>query len=88
MEPAFEFADPLLDEVRGAEHGKSLNVATIKQLTRDERGLYRLANTHIVGDEQPNRVKLECHEKWHELVGARLYRNLPEAAERTSASTQ
>ncbi len=88
VEAAFELANPLLDKVWRTKYGKSLNVAAIKQLACDKRGLYRLADTNIVGDQQANGVEFERHEQWHELVGARLDRDLPKAAKRTGTPAQ
>ncbi len=51
VKSTFELTDPLLDEVWRAKDSKSFDIATIEQLTSDKRGLDRLANAHIVGNE-------------------------------------
>ena len=80
--------DPLLDEVRRAEHGEAVDLAAVEQLAGDERGLDGLADADVVGDEQAHRVELERHEQRHELVGARLDGDLAEAAEGPGAAPQ
>ena len=67
-----QLALPLLGEVRRAEHGEALDLAAVEQLAGDQRGLDRLADADVVGDQQPHRVELERHQQRHELVGARL----------------
>ena len=82
MEAGLQLADPLVDQVRRAEHGEAVDLAAVEQLAGDERGLDGLADADVVGDEQAHRVQLERHQQRHELVGARLDGDLAEAAER------
>jgi hypothetical protein len=88
VEARLELGHPLLDEVRRAQHDEPLDVAAVEQLAGDERGLDGLADADVVGDEQAHRVELQRHEQRHELVGARLDRDLAEAAERAGAAPQ
>ena len=74
---------PLLGQVRRTQHGQPPDLAAIEQLARDEAGLDGLADADVVGDQQPHRIELERHHQRHELVGPRLDRDAPEAAERT-----
>ena len=88
VEARFELGDPLVDQVRRAQHGEALDLAAVEQLARDERRLDRLADADVVGDQQPHRIELQRHQQRHELVGARLDGDLPEAAERAGAAAQ
>ena len=71
MEADLQFGDPLVHEMRRAEHDAAVDVAAVEQLAGDEQRLDRLADPHVVGDEQAHGVELQRHEQRHELVGAR-----------------
>ena len=88
VEANVELRDPLVHQMRGAEDDCALDVAAVEQLARDEQGLDGLADPDVVGDEQAHRVELERHEQRHELVGARLHRDLSEAPKRPRAPPQ
>ena len=88
VEANVELRDPLVHQVRRAEDDGALDVAAVEQLARDEQGFDGLADPDVVGDEQAHRVELERHEQRHELVGARLDRNLSEAPKRPRAPPQ
>src|SRR5688500_15157496 len=88
MKAAFKFRYPLVDEVRRTQYCKALDVATVEQFSGYKCSLDGLANTDVVGDEQPYWVQLECHQQRHELVGARLHGDLAEAAERARATAE
>src|SRR5437773_1396989 len=51
----------------------------------EQTGLDRLADAHVIGDEQPYRVKTEGHEQGDELVRARLDSDSRERSERAGA---
>ena len=72
---------PLLGQVRRAQHGQAADLAAVEQLPGDGAGLDGLADADVVGDQQAHRVQLEGHHQRHELVGARLDGDAPEAAE-------
>ena len=85
MEANLQLGDPLVHEVRGAEDDGAIDVAAVEKLARDEQGLNRLAHPDVVGDEQAHGVELERHQQRHELVGARLDRDLSKAPKRSGA---
>ena len=81
LEALAQLALPLLGEVRGAQHAERVDLAAVEQLARHEQRLDGLADADVVGDEKPHGFELERHEQRHQLVGARLDRDAPEAAE-------
>ena len=88
MEALLQFALPLLAQVRRAEHGQALDLATVEQLAGDQRAFDGLADTDVVGDQQAHGVLLQRHQQRHELVGARLDGDVAEAAERAGTGAQ
>jgi hypothetical protein len=77
-----QLALPLLRQVRWAQHGQAADLAAVQQLARDDARFDSLADADVIGDQQAHGVELERHHQRHELVGARLNGNAPEAAER------
>ena len=65
-----------------------LDVAAVEQLAGDQESFDGLAHADVVGNQQAHRIELERHQQRHELVGARLDRDLPEAAEWSGAAPQ
>ena len=88
METLVEFTHPLFDQMRRAQHSHALDFAAVIQLSGDQRGLDGFADADVIGNQQPHRVQPQRHQQWHELVGARLDRNVAEAAERAGTATQ
>ena len=88
IEFALELAGPLLDEMRRAQHGETVDLAAIDQLAQDQPGFDGLADADIVGDQQPHDGKAQRHQQRHELVGARLEAEPRRRAERPGAAPQ
>ena len=88
MELVAQLGLPLLGQVRRAEHGQALDLAAVQQLAGDQAGFDGLADAHIVGDQQADRVELERHQQRHELVGPRLDANPGKRAERPGAGAE
>ncbi len=74
---------PLLAEVRQADHGETLYLVAVEQFLGNEERLKRLADTHVVGDEQTYLLLLQCQNKRHHLVRARLKREATQTLERS-----
>ena len=51
---------------------RTVDVAAVEQLARDQAGLDGLADADVVCDQQAHRIELERHQQRHELIGARL----------------
>jgi hypothetical protein len=75
-------------ELRQAEHSQAVDLAAVEQLAGDQRALDRLADAHVVGDEDAHGVLLQRHQQRHELVGPRLDGDPRERAERPSAAAE
>jgi hypothetical protein len=69
--------------MRGAEHSHLSDLAPVEELAGDDRRLDGLADTDVVGDEQPHRIELERHHQRHELVRPGLGGDAAEAPEGT-----
>jgi hypothetical protein len=78
-----QFALPLFGEVRWAENAEAGDFTTVQHLASNEAGFNGFTDADIVSDKQTDRVKLQRHEQWDELVRARLN---SEPAERTEWS--
>ena len=74
---------PLLGEVRRTQHAQPGDLATVEHFPRDQTSFDRLADAHVVRDEQPYGIEFERHEQRHELIRARLHREPPERTKRT-----
>ena len=79
---------PLLGQVRRAEHRHAPDLAPVEQLAGDQQRLDRLADAHVVGDEEPDRIQPKGHQQRHQLVGPRLHGDPPERAERARRSRE
>ena len=88
VEANLQLGDPLVHEMRRTEDDGAFDVAAVEQLARDEQGLDRLPHPDVVRDEQAHRVELERHEQRHELVRARLDRDLTDAPKGSRSSPQ
>jgi hypothetical protein len=82
VELAGQFALPLLGQMRRAEHRHGADFAAIVQFAGDERGFDGLADAHVVGDEQSDRIEPQRHHERHELIGTRLDGDASETPER------
>jgi len=67
-EAGLQFADPLLDEVRRAQHGKRIDFSSIHQFAQDEAGLDGLPDPDVIGDEQARRLKAKRHQQGNKLA--------------------
>ena len=88
MEANLQLGRPLVHEVRRTQDDGAVDVAAVEQLARDEQGLDRLPYPDVVRDEKAHRIELEGHEQRHELVRARLHRDLSEAPKGSRAPSQ
>ena len=64
-------------------HGKTSDLASLEQLANDEQRFHRLANAHVVGDQQPHDVLSQSHDQWHDLISPGSERQLGESPKRT-----
>lgn len=71
-EALVEFSLPLRAKIGWADDKDSVGGTPGHQLTQDERGLNRLAETHLVGDEHPPGIVLHELEDRLELVDKEL----------------
>ena len=69
---------PLLGEVGRAENGKPCDLAPLEELLGDQGRFHRLADTDVVGDQEPDRLETQSHQQRHKLVRTRLDANLAE----------
>src|SRR6185312_12448095 len=88
VEALLKFSDPLFDKVGRTQHCHPFDLAAIQELASDQAGLDGLADTHIVSDQQAHWIKAQSHQQWHQLIGPRLDRQVAEATEWASATTQ
>ena len=70
----------LLGEVRRAEDGGAEDLTAVEELTGDQAGLDRLADSDVIGDQEADRRLTKGHEQRDELVGPRLDGDAGEAA--------
>ena len=83
MELRRQLGLPLLGQVRGAAAPPAAGLGPRPTVPWRQRRLHRLADTDVVGDEESDGVLLEGHQKWNELVRARLNIQMTEGAEGT-----
>jgi hypothetical protein len=57
-----EFRLPLLGELRRTQDSQASDFAAVEQLSGDQTGFYRLADAHIVGNQQAHWIELERHQ--------------------------
>ena len=88
METNLHLGDPLVHEMRRAEDDGAIDVAAVEKLAGDKQGLDRFPDADVVRDEEAHRVELERHEQRHELVRARLDRDLSNAPKGSGAPPQ
>ena len=88
VEALLQLALPLLDQVRGAEHGHALDFAAVHQFAHDERGFDGLADADVVANQQAHGGQAQRHQQRHQLVGPRLHGDVAEAAEGAGAGAQ
>ena len=79
---------PLIDEVRRAQHREPVDLAAIQHLTEDQPGFDCLADAHIIGIEEPDRVLAQRHHEGRQLIGARREVQAARASERPRAPAQ
>ena len=87
-ELAGEFPLPLLGERGTAQHGQAGRVALLQQLGSDQAGLDGLADAHVVGDQQPDRVLPQRDQERDQLVGAGFHGEPGQRAERPGAGAE
>ena len=80
-----QLALPLLGQGRRAEDRAALDGALREQLGRDQTGLHRLADAHVVGDQQPDDVLAQGHQQRDVLVAAGAHGDAGQRAERPGA---
>ena len=85
MEMGIQFLLPLLYKVGRAENGETPNLTTVQEFPDYEQGFYGFADTHIVGDKQPDGLLFEGHHEGDKLVSFWFYGDTAEAAERPGA---
>jgi hypothetical protein len=77
---------PLIHQVWRTNHGKAGRLTPVAKFTRDERGFNGLADTNIVGDEQPDGILAQGHQERDQLIGTRLDGDTGKATERAGGS--
>ena len=87
-EAGLQLGDPLIDEMRRAQHGKGIDFAAIHELAQDEAALDCLPDADVVGDEDARRLKPKRHQQGNELVSARLEGQLGRRPERTCSAAE
>ena len=88
VEANLQLGDPLVHEMRRTEDDGAIDVAAVEQLAGDEQGLNRLPDPDVVRNEEAHRIELERHEQRHELVCARLDRDLSKAPKGAGTPSQ
>ena len=81
-------AKALLDEMGRTQHREAVDQTAVEHLADDQARLDRLADPHIVGDQQPHHRQLQGHHQRHELISARLHAEMRSASERAGASAK
>ena len=79
---------PLLGERRAAQHRQAGRVALLQQLGGGQAGLDGLADAHVVGDQQPDRLLPQRHQERDQLVGAGLHGEPGQRPERPGAGPE
>ena len=67
---------------------KSHRTYTVEEFAGYKSSFNCLADADVVGDQQADRVQLEGHEQWHELVWPRLDGEMGERTKWTRARTE
>ena len=88
VEAVVELLHPLVHQVRRAEHGEAVDLATVEQLAGDHAGFDGLADADVVTNQQAHDLLLQRHQQWHQLVSARLEGVVAEAAEGAGTAPQ
>jgi len=88
VELGVQFAGPLLNQMRRAEDCEAVGLAAIDQLAQDQPRLDGLADTDIVGDQQPHDGQPQGHQQRYQLVGARLECHASGRPERAGAAPE
>ena len=88
VEAVFQFALPLLHEVRRAEDSAARDFATVEQFPDDEGGLDGFPDAHVVGDEQTHHRQTQGHEERDQLIGAGLHGDIAKRAEGAGSVAQ
>ncbi|MCX6354170.1 MAG: hypothetical protein NTZ78_04605 [Candidatus Aureabacteria bacterium] len=68
--------------MRRTENGQPVDLTTIQEFTGNQGGLDGFADTHVIGYEEPDRIKPQRHHERDKLVRPRLGGNAGETAER------
>jgi hypothetical protein len=85
MEFVVQLSLPLFSQMWRAENGQPLAFASVDQLAGYQQCLNCFTNADVICDQQPNRVKLEGHQKRDKLVWPGFNSDLAETAERPGA---
>jgi hypothetical protein len=80
-----KLALPLLCQVRRAQDGKALDLAPVEEFPGHQAGLDRLADAHVIRDEEPDRILPQGHEEGDKLVRPGIAGEMPEGTERPGA---
>jgi hypothetical protein len=83
-----QFFLPLLCKMGWAKHGQTIHLPPVQELPGHQAGLYGFSDSHVIGNEEANRVELQCHEERHKLVRSRLDTYPGKGAERPGAGPQ
>ncbi len=83
-----QLLDPLVHQMRRAEHRTSIDLAAVEQLARNQSPLDGLSDPDVVCDQESHRLKLERHQERHKLVGTRLEADAAGATKRSSPTPE
>ncbi|ENY80425.1 hypothetical protein EBMC1_14775 [Sphingopyxis sp. MC1] len=67
-------------------HGETIDLPAVEHLSHDHAGFDRFTNANVIRDQQALHLELQCHEKRHKLIGARLDAQLGSTSERTGTA--
>jgi len=82
-----EFLLPLLAKVGWAYDSKPTGYTSVQQLPGNHRSLDGLADAHVIGNEEPNRVHAEGHDEGNELIGSGVDGEAADGAERSGPTS-
>ena len=88
VEAVFQFALPLLAQVRRAQHCHAVYFTSVEHLAGNQCAFDGFADTYVIGNQQPNSGLFQGHEQRHQLVSTGLHGNVAKAAERARPAAQ
>lgn len=74
---------PLLAQVRQAGDGEAFDLAPLQQFFDDQQRFDGLADAHVIGDQQPDRLQPQRHNERDHLIGTRSKRQLGQRTKRS-----